>query len=176
MRSKLYNNLPNFISLSRLLFSPTLFFLPEKAIPFFFLILALYDALDGFLARSLKLKTELGKVLDPLADKVMMLCGLFLCVFKLNSLPSWLLYLTLMRDLFLVLGSLFLVLKGIGIPEARPLGKAFTFYLSILVFLSMINPIPLWSLWLALLLLLLSWIDYTILGIKGIKSQTSSSL
>ena len=90
-----------------------------------------------------------------------MLCGLFLCVFKLNSLPSWLLYLTLMRDLFLELGSLFLELKGIGIPEARPLGKAFTFYLSILVFLSMINPIPLWSLWLALLLLLLSWIDYT---------------
>lgn len=174
MKSKLYNNLPNLISLSRLLFSPFLFFLPEKLLPFFFLSLALSDALDGFLARRLRLKTELGKVLDPLADKVMMLCGLSLCVFKLNSLPAWLLYLTLMRDLFLVLGSILLTLRGIGIPEARPFGKAFTFYLSLLVFLSMIKPLPPWPLWLALLLLLLSWLDYAVLGIKKFKNQTFS--
>ncbi|MFN4320252.1 MAG: CDP-alcohol phosphatidyltransferase family protein [Aquificaceae bacterium] len=175
MRSSLYRNLPNLISLSRLLFSPLMFLLSERLLPFFFLFLALTDALDGLLARRLRLKTELGKVLDPLADKVMMLCGLFLCVFKLNSLPPWLLYLTFMRDLFLMLGSLFLALKGIKIPEAKPLGKAFTFYLSAVVFLSMINTPPPWSLWPALLLLLLSWIDYATLGIKSLKSQTSSS-
>ncbi len=174
MKSKLYNNLPNLISLSRLLFSPFLFFLPEKLLPFFFLSLALSDALDGFLARRLRLKTELGKVLDPLADKVMMLCGLSLCVFKLNSLPAWLLYLTLMRDLFLVLGSILLTLRGIEIQEARPLGKAFTFYLSLLVFLSMIKPLPSWPLWLALILLILSWLDYAVLGIKRLKNQTFS--
>lgn len=170
MRSKLYNNLPNLLSFCRLLLSPFMFFLSEKLLPFFFLLLAISDALDGLLARRLKLKTELGKVLDPLADKVMILCGLSLCVFKLKTLPPWLLYLTLLRDLFLVLGSTLLIFKNKSVPGARPFGKAFTFYLSLLVFISMIILLPSLLLWPAFLLLFLSWLDYVFIGIRRFRS------
>ncbi|MCS6998012.1 MAG: CDP-alcohol phosphatidyltransferase family protein [Aquificaceae bacterium] len=174
MRSDLYLKTPNLLSLSRLLLSPMLLFLQEELLALFFLTLALSDAFDGFLARKLKAQTELGKVLDPLADKVMLLCGLFLCVYKLRGLPEWLFYLSLLRDLFLLFGATLLTLKGRGVPSARLVGKAHTFFLSLLLFLCMLG-LPVEGLsFLALMLLIASWFDYLSVGLKKFRNQTSS--
>ncbi|MFN3870002.1 MAG: CDP-alcohol phosphatidyltransferase family protein [Aquificaceae bacterium] len=170
MKLNYYLNLPNLISLTRLFLSPFILFVPEGFIAVFFFLLALSDALDGFLARRLKKQTQLGKVLDPLADKVMILCGLYLCTFKLGLLPGILLYLTLLRDAFILLGSILLVAKKKIIPSARYFGKAFTLFFSFMIVLCMLGVSVKALLWLVFFLLFASWVDYALLGLKILKS------
>lgn len=170
MKLNYYLNLPNLISLTRLFLSPFILFVPEGFIAVFFFLLALSDALDGFLARRLKKQTQLGKVLDPLADKVMILCGLYLCTFKLGLLPGILLYLTLLRDAFILLGSILLVAKKKIIPSARYFGKAFTLFFSLMIVLCMLGVSVKALLWLVFFLLFASWVDYALLGLKILKS------
>lgn len=62
-----------------------------------FLGAACTDVLDGFLARMLRLKTRLGAVLDPLADKLLTLVALVLLVVT-GELPGWLLGVVILRD------------------------------------------------------------------------------
>lgn len=54
-----------------------------------FIVLALLDSLDGYLARTLKMKTELGRILDPLADKLLTLSTLGALII-VNPLILWL--------------------------------------------------------------------------------------
>ncbi|MCS7171344.1 MAG: CDP-alcohol phosphatidyltransferase family protein [Aquificaceae bacterium] len=175
MKLSSYLNLPNLLSFARLVLSPLVFLLPEKSLPAFFLLLALSDALDGFLARRLKAQTELGKVLDPLADKIMLLCGLVSCVYRFSSLPEWFFYLCLSRDLFILIGSILVASKSGSFPQARVAGKAYTLFLSIFLFLCMLGFSAIWLFSIALFLLLVSWLDYALAGVKSLKSQTSSS-
>lgn len=174
MKLSFYHNLPNLISLVRLILSPLILLVPNPLVPLFFFLLALSDALDGFLARRLKLQTELGKVLDPLADKVMIFFGLLVCVFKLNTLPKLLFLLTLSRDIYILLGASLLILKGKDMPQARFLGKTFTLFLSALIILCMLNVSIPWLIWLVFFLLFASWADYTINAIRKLRNQTSS--
>ncbi len=174
MKLSFYNNLPNLISLARLMLSPLILLVPDPLVPYFFFLLALSDALDGLLARRLKLQTELGKILDPLADKTMMFFGLLVCVFKLKTLPKLLFFLVILRDVYILTGASLLIFIGKDIPQARPFGKAFTFSLSLLIVLCMLNISFPWLLWFVLFLLFASWLDYTIIAIKKLKNQTSS--
>ncbi len=173
-RSTLLTNLPNLLSFARLTLSPLLLIVPQEHLLLLFLPLAFSDALDGFLARRLRAKTELGKVLDPLADKVMLLCGLLVCTIRMQLIPSTLLYAVLARDMFLLLGGLLLTSKNRTVPASRPLGKAFTFSLSLLIMLCILGFLSEMLLWATLLLLMLSWTDYALFGLRNLKSQTSS--
>lgn len=70
-----------------------------------FFIAAFTDALDGFLARLFGWKSRLGAIVDPLADKLLMVTAfLVLCV--TGVLPLWLFWLVLGRDLVIVAGGL----------------------------------------------------------------------
>ncbi len=169
-RYYLLTNLPNLLSFLRLILSPTLLFAPRDYLILIFLPLALSDALDGFLARKLKTQTELGKVLDPLADKVMVLCGLLVCTFRLQLMPPAFLYAVLARDLFLLLGGAVLTSKYGKVPSARLLGKAFTFTLSFLIFLCIAGFYSQFILWISMFMLFLSWLDYALFGLKSLKS------
>ncbi len=174
-KSFLLTNLPNLLSFARLVLSPLLVFVSQEYILFLFFPLALSDALDGFLARKLRAQTELGKVLDPLADKVMLLCGLFVCTFKLQTIPQSFLYAVLARDLFLLVGGALLTSRHGKVPSSRLLGKAFTFILSLHIALCIIGISSSFVLLISLLMLFLSWIDYALFGLRNLKSQTSSS-
>ncbi|MEZ0361609.1 MAG: CDP-alcohol phosphatidyltransferase family protein [Hydrogenobacter sp.] len=170
------NNLPNFISLLRLLLSPLMLYMDQRFLPYLFSFLALTDALDGFLARSLKKETQLGRVLDPLADKVFLITALFLCVFKLNLLNPILFFSLLARDSFILFGSLLLLLKLRSIPKPSLWGKITTLVISLSLFICMIYssyPLNLFLYVLSQFFVLISWIDYTVKGLKALKSQTS---
>jgi len=171
--------LPNAISVFRLVASPFVFLLAyrdmflESAV--LFLFLAVSDAVDGALARLMKAQTTLGKILDPLADKSLLLFGLASITFHTDVRSSYVLFkLLMMRDILLVGGSLFLRRFGF-VPEPSPLGKATTFFLSVTVsmgFLANLSPEGLvlslfrWSQSISLALIVLSGIDYTAKGIN----------
>jgi cardiolipin synthase len=101
--------LPNIISLCRIGMVPIFLVLLSKdrftAALYVFVLAAATDALDGAVARWFDIRTELGAILDPFADKLMLLSALVVLTFE-HALPVWLLILTAIRDIVLVLGYL----------------------------------------------------------------------
>ncbi len=100
---------------------------------FFFSMLT--DIIDGFIARLKKQKTELGKVLDPLADKLFLMNS-FIWIYHLrnslpvvNKLPLLVLIIVLSRDLIIMLGVLVFFLFKIEVKiEPNVWGKLTTFF------------------------------------------------
>ncbi len=98
-------NLPNSITFSRLLAVPFLLYGLYNPTPQarwiclgIFLIAALTDWLDGYLARKLNQITDLGKFLDPLVDKFLVLAPLLVLV-EIGKVPAWGVFLILAREL-----------------------------------------------------------------------------
>ncbi len=98
-------NVPTWITVSRLLGVPCLLWLlhaPTEQTRWvgvgIFLIAAGTDWLDGYLARRLNQVTDLGKFLDPLVDKLLVLAPL-LALVELNQIPAWGVFLILAREL-----------------------------------------------------------------------------
>ncbi|NER32586.1 MAG: CDP-diacylglycerol--glycerol-3-phosphate 3-phosphatidyltransferase [Oscillatoria sp. SIO1A7] len=98
-------NLPNWISFSRLLAVPFLLYGLYNPTPMarwiclgIFLVAAATDWLDGYLARKLNQITDLGKFLDPLVDKLLVL-GPLLALIQLGQVPAWGVFLILAREL-----------------------------------------------------------------------------
>lgn len=97
-----------------------------------FLTAALSDALDGFVARSFNQRSHLGSILDPLADKGLVLSALvglsWMDVPGLFRIPIWFLVLVLTRDVVLITGYCILHLSGQRVKiTAHGLGKGATF-------------------------------------------------
>lgn len=70
-----------------------------------FAVAALTDALDGYLAKRFDWTSDLGKVLDPVADKLL-LVTVFICLSVTGLAPWWLTGLVLLRDLVITFGAL----------------------------------------------------------------------
>lgn len=71
-----------------------------------FLVAAISDAVDGFLAKRFGMTTELGAYLDPLADKVLIV-AIYVALGIADALPRWLVILVVSRDLLIVGGVIF---------------------------------------------------------------------
>ena len=104
-----HRDLPNLISLLRLLaVIPILYLLLKREFGWALLLFAaagLSDGLDGFLAKHYGWESHLGGVLDPLADKVL-LVACFLVLGALVLIPAWLVAAVVFRDLLIVGGAL----------------------------------------------------------------------
>ncbi len=102
-------HLPNLITgLRILLVAPFLWVLLEErysAALLLFVIAGVSDALDGFLAKYFGWTSELGGLLDPIADKLLLL-GAILALGWLNELPGWLVALVILRDVLIVGGAI----------------------------------------------------------------------
>lgn len=102
-------NLPNLISLGRLLSVPLIIWLimEERMLAAFWLFVAagVSDAVDGFIAKRFGAVTELGAYLDPLADKAL-LVSVYVILGLIDLLPGWLIILVVFRDLLIVGGAL----------------------------------------------------------------------
>jgi cardiolipin synthase len=97
-----------------------------------FILASLTDALDGAIARLKHLKTQIGTVLDPLADKLLLVSAVVLFCVPINGiiqLPIWILVAFISRDLILVFGAILVYLHNQKLT-VRPniLGKATTFF------------------------------------------------
>lgn len=99
---------------------------------FIFVIGAATDLVDGYLARLLGEQTHLGRMLDPVADKIFLVSSFFSLSF-INTpsfqVPPWFVGLIVVREMFILLGSLFLILYCKNF-EVKPIlwGKLTTFF------------------------------------------------
>lgn len=98
-----------------------------------FLIAMISDVIDGYLARTRQQKTKAGAILDPLADKFLLISA-FLCLYKIDVLlgpvqfPLWLVLAVISRDIILLLGAMiiYMIHGRLDITPTR-WGKATTF-------------------------------------------------
>ena len=182
MRSNIFN-VPNILSLIRVFLAPlVLLFLSlridDKLIPalpgvswgdalaaFVFIIAALTDMFDGLIARKYKLVTNLGKFIDPLADKVLVIAAM-LALIEFQRLPAWIVMVIITRE-FIVTG-LRLVAAAEGIVIAASKGGKLKTVSQIIALTMLILNIPggMAVMWVAMILTVWSGMDYLIKGSK----------
>ncbi len=180
-------NLPNILTILRILLIP--FFIFVFAVPslsrsnwaaLIFVIASLTDWFDGYLARKYKQVTLSGKLLDPVADKLLVLSALIMLV-ELHRVPSWLAIVIIGRDIAIT--GLRAIASSMGvIIAAKEMGKMKTIVQIIaLVFLILDYPVFFGSrvmdlhsigtvlLWYSAVLAIISAGDYTIRFWRGVK-------
>lgn len=98
-------NIPNLITLGRILLVPVIVWAigsGQLTIAFLlFLVAGLSDAVDGFLAKHFNMQTELGALLDPIADKAL-LVSIYVALGIAGEIPRWLVILVVSRDIMIV--------------------------------------------------------------------------
>lgn len=128
IRTERQLNIPNLLTMLRIGLLPAIiwrFRLDDLSGALALYLLAmLTDVLDGAIARRLGQITVLGKLLDPLADKLSLMTMLWLFV-SAGQIPVWVLWFVLIKELLLVAGSAAVLMKGI-VVYALPVGKAAT--------------------------------------------------
>lgn len=121
-------NLPNKLTLLRLGLTALFVAVLSLQVPyqftvavFIFLVASATDYLDGFLARKYNLITDFGKLMDPLADKIL-IASAFICLIHGNDLPQWVVIIIISRE-FLITGLRLLASSKGQILPAEKLGK-----------------------------------------------------
>ena len=128
--SKYFIFIPNFLSICRIaLIYPILESLLSKDFIMsltFFAIASLTDALDGFLARKMNWQTELGKILDPVADKLL-LTGTIFILWVSEYIPLYIFIIFFSRDVAILVGAAIkMTLIESNTPLPNILGKLTT--------------------------------------------------
>lgn len=143
-------NLPNFLSLMRMCLVPVfvaVFFSPSPYAhihaALIYAISGITDIADGFIARKFNLITKLGKILDPLADKLMTIT-VFVCISIAKIIPWWVITLLFTKDFLLVLGGVKLYNEMASVFQSNFFGKLATVFLvlggiSVLLFENIIS-------------------------------------
>lgn len=146
-----WRHLPNAITLARIaLVAPLVWLIANRYFEAALVVVAIAgasDALDGLLAKRCGWRSWLGGVLDPLADKLLLVA----CFVSLNlagAIPDWLMWLVVGRDLVIAVGATaYHFLIGRVVPQPSALSKITTFVqivcaLALLLKLSGVMPLP----------------------------------
>ena len=112
-------SIPNIITLGRILLVPFIVWAiasSQMEIAFaIFIIAGVSDAVDGFLAKRFNMASELGALLDPLADKAL-LVSIYMALGIWGAVPRWIVILVVSRDIMIVTAVIVSWLFGKPIP------------------------------------------------------------
>lgn len=121
-------NIPNMLSLSRIVLSPLilyLLFIDNKILSIFLLVfvilLEMTDFFDGYTARKFGLVSDVGKILDPFADTILHMT-IFLAFLILGYMPLWMFLISLYRDMLSIFMRMLSSIRGFSLA-ARFSGK-----------------------------------------------------
>ena len=161
-------NIPNMLTLLRIIMIPIFYIIFFSDITnnslfaaLIFIIASLTDWLDGFLARKWKVVTNFGKIMDPLADKLLVMTAL-VCLLTSFRIPAWAVIVILSREMAITGLRIIAASEGV-IVAADKLGKFKTvFQMFAIVLLLLNNFIGIYMLYIAILFTVLSGIDYII--------------
>lgn len=146
-----------------------------------FIVAAVTDGLDGYIARRKKIVTNLGKFLDPLADKLLITAALISLV-EMQRLEAWIAIVIISRE-FAVTGLRLIAVSEGHVIAASPLGKVKTVVQIVAIISLMLNNVPfsifsfpfaLIATWIAVILTIVSGIDYFYKNRKLVNYQKSS--
>lgn len=175
-------NLPNKITIFRVCMIPIfLIFMLVSSIPggryiaaAIFIVAALSDLLDGYIARKHNLVTNFGKFMDPLADKLLVSSAL-ICLVELKQLSAWIVIVIIARE-FIISGFRLIASDNGVVIAASWWGKIKTvvqMVMSIMLIINLdfifINILEQISIYLAAVLTIISLIDYMIKNKKVLK-------
>jgi CDP-diacylglycerol--glycerol-3-phosphate 3-phosphatidyltransferase len=188
-------NLPNKITLARIFLVPVVMFfllvrfnlgqfqfgqgvitVSEIIAALIFILAAVTDGLDGYIARKRKLVTNLGKLLDPLADKLLISAALISLV-EMQRLDAWVAIVIISRE-FAVTGLRMIAAAEGQVIAASPWGKLKTIVQIVAIVALMINNFPFSSFafpfagiitWAAVIITVWSGVDYFIKNWKVIR-------
>ena len=168
-------NLANKLTMLRILMIPVfiavLVYSKDRDIVYRYIALGIFvmasatDALDGYVARKYNMITDFGKLMDPLADKILVSSALIILI-ELGSISSWIVSIVIARE-FIISGIRLIATEKNIIIAASPLGKLKTVsqMLSVILMLLSIEAISCItdiSVWLMCILSVVSLLDYII--------------
>ena len=142
-----------------------------------FVTAAFLDFLDGYWARKFHQETKAGAILDPLADKILLISA-FICLYKVSVLfetvrfPIWLVVAVISRDAILLLGSMIIHLVKGDITVATTIWGKGTAFLQMLAVIGILMQwrfsIMIW--YVIMIFVIISGMDYRLKGIKELYS------
>lgn len=183
-------HLPNILTLLRILLIPPMVVIllsPSKSAGFLaallFAVASSTDWLDGYLARRMQIVTTLGKFLDPIADKLMVMAALIM-ILPFGRVPAWMVLVILGREIIITGLRSIASTEGVVIAASR-LGKYKTIFQIVAIlglllhydyhwFFGIQNPylyanmhnVGIFFLWIATIITIWSGIDYLIRFLK----------
>ena len=160
-------NLPNKLTVGRIVAVP--FFIAAYMMGYnlvafvLFIVASFTDMLDGKIARKYQLVTNFGKIMDPLADKLLV-CSALIALVEMGRIPSWIVIVIISRE-FIISGFRLVAADNGVVIAASYWGKFKTTFQMVMVCLMIANIPQLQILtdivmWAALLLTVISLIDY----------------
>lgn len=181
-------NLPNAITVARIVLAPVFVWMlladdgSDGALRWWaallFVVAIASDGIDGHIARSRNLVTDLGKILDPIADKVLT-GGALVALSILGELPWWVTIVVLVREIgitvhrFIVISDHVVAAAWMG--KLKTLAQAVAISLALAPFWVLLGD---WVLWvnavfmtIAVLLTIASGIDYVITAVRGSRTD-----
>jgi cardiolipin synthase len=175
-------NLPNFLTLLRILITPlfVIFMIKEQyrlSLLIFFLA-GISDGLDGLFARWFNQKTVLGAHLDPIADKLLLISA-FITLAVQQIIPSWLAVVVISRDILIITGIAILrsfhatfSIRPSMISKCTTATQLATVFLVLLSFeLTAVRPMLSPLFWFATILTTASGLHYVVLGIMILNQE-----
>ena len=165
-REKIWN-VPNVLTMIRLLLIPVYWVLMSR--DYYYPALAVYvvasltDLADGYIARKYNQITNFGKLMDPLADKLLVCSGM-ICLIALDRIPSWIVCIIVARE-FVISGFRLIAAEQGIVIAASYWGKFKTTFQMIMVILMIMNvsvlqPLTTLIMWIATILTVISLVDY----------------
>lgn len=128
MRKK---DIPNILSTVRILLVPLFVFLfmtgKHTSAVIVFIISGITDVLDGCIARKFGYITNLGKLLDPLADKLTQFSA-FICLYLVNLVPLWMPVVYFIKEFVTAIGALVVFRNKKKVVKSNVYGKLATFF------------------------------------------------
>lgn len=143
------------------------------------LFAALTDVLDGYFARKFNQVTEFGKIIDPVADKIIV-SAVVLKLFLIEAVPAYYFFIIIGRDLLILAGGIYVTRLINKVLPSNVLGKITVVFIS-LVLLFAILQVDEGSLYYkffyysSLVLIVVSLIAYTIRAVEFIKKNKNES-
>lgn len=146
-----------------------------------FLFAVVLDILDGYVARRFHQKTKAGAILDPLADKILLISA-YICLYKVGVLfgtvrfPIWLVVAVISRDVVLLLGSMVIRLVNGDIAiHPTAWGKMTVFFQVLAVFGVLLQRRFFSVFWYVILaLVVVSGVDYIRKGVKELNNGAAA--
>lgn len=134
---------PNFLSLVRLLMIPVIVWLYNAGNPYaaaaMIVLSGLTDVADGMIARKFQMVSDLGKILDPVADKLTQ-AALIYCLIARYDAMFWLLLLFAAKETIMGISGLVIIKKKDVVNSAQWFGKLTTAELYVVMFLLFLFP------------------------------------